>query len=462
MVSRGRRAGIYVRISKDREDQQAGVSRQEDDCRALAERNGWDVVDVYSDNDISAYSGKPRPSWKKLLEDIEAGEINAVLAYSSSRLYRHHRDLLPLLDLAQKKGIEISTVVSGDIDFSTADGRMIAKIKADVDQAEAERTSERTKRAKQEARANGKWLGGGRRPYGYDIIDEPNQPRRFAINKDEAKVIRELARRITSGETLHRVTLDLNQRGVLTSGGNRWRPVHVKRLLNRDLPPAFPPILKEDEQLVVVGRLTNTTTKKGRGPGARKYILSGLTFCASCGVRMTGTGGISGTSHGGRFFESYRCDFQDGGCGKSIGARRLEAFIRQELRETDIVLKRPRVVSSSDDDAIVAELKKIQTRLETLASNLGLSEHQLAARSRALETRYAELQSKLAVPEDTPVEPKWPLLFTWIVDGNEPGLPEADVLAIRDAIAAVIRRIKVRPRNGAGEDLSKRVEIEWR
>ena len=47
-------AAIYARISRDREGAGLGVERQEADCRALAERLGWDVVAVYVDNDISA------------------------------------------------------------------------------------------------------------------------------------------------------------------------------------------------------------------------------------------------------------------------------------------------------------------------------------------------------------------------------------------------------------------------
>ncbi len=49
-------AGVYVRISDDPTGRAAGVMRQEEDCRALAKRNGWIVAQVYSDNDISASS----------------------------------------------------------------------------------------------------------------------------------------------------------------------------------------------------------------------------------------------------------------------------------------------------------------------------------------------------------------------------------------------------------------------
>ncbi|MFL4948464.1 hypothetical protein ACJ6WE_14060 [Streptomyces sp. MMS24-I31] len=52
-----------------------GVARQEEDCRALCTRLGWDAVAVYPDNDVSAYSGAPRPKWQELPADIHI-EIN--------------------------------------------------------------------------------------------------------------------------------------------------------------------------------------------------------------------------------------------------------------------------------------------------------------------------------------------------------------------------------------------------
>jgi site-specific DNA recombinase len=83
-----RRAAIYARISRDREGGGLGVDRQRDDCRALAARLGWDVVAVYTDNDLSAYAGKPRPGYRALLDAIDAGQVNAVIAWHPDRLHR--------------------------------------------------------------------------------------------------------------------------------------------------------------------------------------------------------------------------------------------------------------------------------------------------------------------------------------------------------------------------------------
>jgi site-specific DNA recombinase len=87
------RAGIYARISSDREGDQLGVRRQVADCEELAERLGWSVVDRYVDNDVSAYRGKPRPEYRRLLEDIGGRQVDAVVVWHADRLHRHPREL---------------------------------------------------------------------------------------------------------------------------------------------------------------------------------------------------------------------------------------------------------------------------------------------------------------------------------------------------------------------------------
>jgi len=52
------RAAIYTRISKDLALEGLGVARQLKDCRALAEKYGWTVVEEFEDNDISASGGE--------------------------------------------------------------------------------------------------------------------------------------------------------------------------------------------------------------------------------------------------------------------------------------------------------------------------------------------------------------------------------------------------------------------
>ena len=96
------RAGIYTRISKDAEGTELGVKRQEDDCRKEAERRQWDVVQVYTDNDVSATRSKRRPAYDRMLQDIRSGYLQAIVVWAVDRLTRTPRELEDVIDLADR------------------------------------------------------------------------------------------------------------------------------------------------------------------------------------------------------------------------------------------------------------------------------------------------------------------------------------------------------------------------
>ena len=96
------RAGIYARISSDREGDQLGVTRQIEDCRRFAERCGYTVDEVYVDDDISAWSGKPRPEFERMLDDLRSRRIGGVLVWHLDRLTRHPRELESFIDLCDE------------------------------------------------------------------------------------------------------------------------------------------------------------------------------------------------------------------------------------------------------------------------------------------------------------------------------------------------------------------------
>jgi site-specific DNA recombinase len=97
--------GIYVRTSDDsREGAGLGVKRQEKDVRAMIPRIDPEgaVVEVYVDNDLSAYSGKPRKEYVRMCGDVITGRITAIGAWHSDRLHRPDlRELEDFIDLIE-------------------------------------------------------------------------------------------------------------------------------------------------------------------------------------------------------------------------------------------------------------------------------------------------------------------------------------------------------------------------
>src|SRR5258708_5843681 len=113
-----RRAIGYVRISDDKRELGEGVARQDDDVRALAERLGWTIGDMITENDVSAFKRKRvrlsdgteamrvvREGFAKLLEMIVSGEADGLIVYDLDRLARDMRDLEDLIDAVERTRI---------------------------------------------------------------------------------------------------------------------------------------------------------------------------------------------------------------------------------------------------------------------------------------------------------------------------------------------------------------------
>lgn len=168
-----RRVVIYCRISDDREGRKYGVTRQERDGRRLAERNGDEVVKVFTDNDIGAWAGKRRPDFAAMIELLEAGGADGVIALAPTRLYRRlydqriRQDGLEFLELVERHRLTVETVKAGRYDLSTADGRRDAKRAALDAEYESDLIGERVRDAKTDNVREGTFRGGGR-PFGYD------------------------------------------------------------------------------------------------------------------------------------------------------------------------------------------------------------------------------------------------------------------------------------------------------
>ncbi|WP_211590676.1 recombinase family protein [Microbispora sp. H11081] len=178
--------------------------------------------DVYSDNDVSAYSGSPRPALQRLLGDIEAGTVDAIVCWHVDRLTRSPRELEDVIDLADRRGIELATV-TGEIDLATPTGRLIARMIGAAARPEAEHKAERQKRQRRQNAEAGKVSGGGMRPDGY-------AEDRITVIDEEADIIREATRRVLAGESLASVCKDFQRRDVKTPSGRHWIPTTLKSL----------------------------------------------------------------------------------------------------------------------------------------------------------------------------------------------------------------------------------------
>jgi hypothetical protein len=112
------RAAVYSLISQDATGQRAGVTRQLQDCEALADRLGWEVTHHYDDNDLSAYSDGIRPGFEAMLKAAADSEFGAVICWHPDRLFRSPKDLERLVAIANGRQVQlraVNAVVAADL-----------------------------------------------------------------------------------------------------------------------------------------------------------------------------------------------------------------------------------------------------------------------------------------------------------------------------------------------------------
>src|SRR5262249_47755160 len=119
-----RRIALYLRVSTDRQT----VENQDLQLRQVAERRGWQVVEVYNDAGISgAKDRKQRPGLDQMLNDASRGKFDVVMAWAIDRVGRSLIDLLGTIQHLEACGVDLY-LDQQNIDTTTPTGRLIFQI----------------------------------------------------------------------------------------------------------------------------------------------------------------------------------------------------------------------------------------------------------------------------------------------------------------------------------------------
>ena len=328
-------AVIYCRISRDREGAGLGVERQRADCLAAAAQLGWNVVDTYTDNDISAYSGKRRPGYESMCADLDTGKAQGLIAWHADRLHRRPIELESFIDLCDRRGIQVHTVKSGNVDLATASGRMVARMLGAAARHEVEHSIERQKRAKYQAAVDGKYRG-GRRAFGYEVDG-------ITLRDDEADAIRKATEDVLSGVSLRQIARNWNAQGLRTAyGGNVFNSREVRKILLRPrnagyslhegerIPNAgWTPVLDADTFAALEAFLRDPARARNAG-FERKHMGSGVYVCGKCGAKI-GTA----TQNAGKNARYWRLVYV---CGASKHLGRVAEYVDEYV--TELVIER--------------------------------------------------------------------------------------------------------------------------
>ncbi|UNK47123.1 recombinase family protein [Arthrobacter sulfonylureivorans] len=393
------RVAIYVRQSQDKAGNAAAVERQEAACRKLADAKGWTGPALYQDNDKSASSGV-RPAFGKLLADIEAGRVDALLVWHLDRLTRTIRDLTQVIEAGKARRVNIASVHGVSLDLGDPTGVAVATILTAIAAMEVQHKGQRQKAANlQRAKAgHAHWI---RRPFGYR-----RDGHTVTADPAEAEALRDAAARILAGESLSAIVREWNAAGIQSTVGKPWNVTSLRRaLLNprntgrrlyngEDLGEgAWPAILDADTLQSLETKLTDPRRRTAPDDLNAKYLLSGIALCGKCGKKMF----ASPAKKNGREWMMYRC------FGGYCMTRRLDKV--DEVVEAVItgILARPdaaaRFGSGDEAAALQQRATDLRDRRDALAAMLAdglLSPGAVRKQAGRLSSELADAEASLA------------------------------------------------------------------
>lgn len=423
------RAGLYCRISKDRLAEGLGVDRQEKDLRKLARERGYVVAGVYVDNDVSASDPRvKRPSYERMLADVQAGSLDVVLAWDDDRLVRQPAELERFFTVLDAVGASYSTLTN-TVDVGTGEGMLVARVKGAVAAEEVRKLSKRSRRKHEELAERGLPSGGGYRCYGYSCsrgraitlgeatCEEPGCLHDgVTVIYAEAAVIREAADRYLAGEGFTAIARALNKAGARTSTGNEWATGTLRNLLVNPRiagrrvhkgeivgPAAWQPILGR----ATVERITSTAASRHRpGPkGPRRHVVAGLLRCSRCGQKL------HAAPLNGRF--SYRCTKRPGtsACGgMAISSAPVDAAVEAMTlyrltspTVADAIAGRPK--ERTHEAELLDEIARYEAKLVEAAdlfADDAINAVQLRRTTTRLTEKIGAARARLSVGERAP------------------------------------------------------------
>ena len=434
------RCAIYTRKSSeeglDQEFNSLDAQRAAAEAYIASQKSeGWTTLpDRYDDGGFTG-GNIERPALRRLVSDIEAGQIDTVIVYKVDRLSRSLMDFARLMEIFERHNVSFVSVTQH---FNTTHsmGRLTLNILLSFAQFEREIIGERIRDKIAASRQRGRWTGGV--PIlGYDV-DRSGASPQLVINASEAIQVREIFDLYLDRGSILSVVKVLTDRGWKTKswmakngntkGGVEWDKGRLYHLLTNILYAGkvrhrdktydgiHEAIISED----VFARVQKQLAHNGRhiGPATRNQhgaLLRGLLFCKSCGKAMSHTF----TTRGGKRYRYYTCTnvIKRGRrrCSTpSLPAAEIERVTVEEIAcigpdpavidatlESACTQANEAIKTSNDEKAILKRsLRRCHDELRTLAGDEADGAKRRSAdvsdQIDSAERRLAEIEARLA------------------------------------------------------------------
>ena len=356
---------------------------------------GWKCLPQRYDDGGFTGGNMDRPALKRLLADIEAGQIDCVVAYKLDRLSRSLLDFARIIGIFEKHHVSFVSITQ-QFNSATSMGRLVLNVLLSFAQFEREIISERTRDKIAATRRKGKWSG-GLPVLGYDV---DSQVLRLVVNPKEATQVRAIFDLYLKHQALLPVVRELERRGWRTKawvtrkgrklGGQPFVKSNLHKLLTnatyagklrykKELHNGEHPAIVDPAQWQKVQELLQRHRHRGSTERNRSgAILKGLLYCRPCGSAMSPTYSSKGSKH----YRYYICtNAQKRGwdhCpSQSVPAGPMERIVREQISKVGQNLERlQKILTEASQQRHVrltvldSEQRRLERELQILTENL--------------------------------------------------------------------------------------------
>ena len=343
-----RTAVAYARYSSAGQ-RDVSIEQQLADIRAFAKREGYTLVHEYADHARSGFKNTAqRTAFASMMASAESGSFDTVISWKVDRFGRNREESALFKGRLRRFGVKVLYAMEPIPEGSAGvllEGMLEATAEWYSRQLSENVTRGMTDNAHRCLYNGTKILGYTRGPDG-----------RYALQPEEAAVVRNIFDLYRSGYSAARICRILNDRGVKTSRGKSFQPEGLMRILTNErytgvyiwgdirVPDGMPAIISVSD-FEEAQRMRGKTARHIE-QGSVDYLLTGKAYCGRCGAAMIGD---SGTSRSGDRHYYYSCQAHKArkGCGKkSVQKDRLESAVVDFV--LDVVLSDAQIEKTAD------------------------------------------------------------------------------------------------------------------
>src|SRR6266705_1298257 len=423
------RAALYLRVSTGRQaDSDLSIPHQRRQAKGYCASRGWEIVADYVEPGASATDDR-RPEFQRMIDaaTTKPPAFDVILVHSFSRFFRDQFQLEFYVRRLAKNRVRLVSITQelGDDPMSN----MIRQIMALFDEYQSKENAKHTLRAMKENARQGFW-NGSRPPIGYRIIEAAEQhgnrtKKTLEIDPIQAETVRPIFHLAREGDGVSgpmgvkKITKHLNVAGIRTRDGGRWGIGAVHKVLTRTtyigrhrfnarfwktrerkpdaeiVEMAAPPIIDATEFEAVQAPLKTrspalTAPRITSGP----TLLTGICFCAGCGMAMT-----LRTGKGGRY-RYYTCSTKarqgETGCpGRTVPMEKLDTLVADHIEQRLLQPARLESILSSVLDRRKERAERRTAHIAELRKRASEADAKLKRLYDAIENGVADLSDPM-------------------------------------------------------------------